>query len=76
MASQARKTDKRGRVTLAPDFANQLVVIERVCYQELRIRKSKGARLRLILAELLARVTPKNVHGEVKTGRAVGGEVW
>jgi antitoxin MazE len=31
---------------------------------------------RFTLAELLADVTPENVHAEVKTGRAVGGEVW
>jgi len=28
------------------------------------------------LKELLAKVTPENLHGETKTGRAVGKEVW
>ena len=28
------------------------------------------------LETLLAQVTPENLHGEVKTGRPVGHEVW
>lgn len=28
------------------------------------------------LEALLAQVTPENLHGEVKTGRSVGREVW
>jgi len=28
------------------------------------------------LEELLARVTPENLHGEVAAGRAVGSEAW
>ena len=34
-------------------------------------RKSKYS-----LETLLAQVTPQNLHGEVKTGRPVGREVW
>lgn len=28
------------------------------------------------LEDLLARVTPENLHGEISTGRAVGDEIW
>jgi len=28
------------------------------------------------LKELLSKVTPENLHGETKTGKAVGKEVW
>ncbi len=28
------------------------------------------------LAQLLARITPENLHTEVNTGEATGGEVW
>ncbi len=28
------------------------------------------------LAELLERVTPENLHGEIDTGSAVGNEIW
>ena len=31
---------------------------------------------RATLAQLLARITDENVHGEVDTGRNVGNEVW
>ena len=30
----------------------------------------------LTLADLLARVTPENIHGEVSTGPSVGNEAW
>jgi len=32
--------------------------------------------LTLSLDALLAQVTPNNLHGEVQTGSAVGGEAW
>jgi antitoxin MazE len=28
------------------------------------------------LAQLLARITPENLHAEVDTGEAIGGEAW
>lgn len=43
-------------------------MIERVGPNELRLRKKKS------LAQLLAGVTPENLHGEWDTGPAVGGE--
>jgi antitoxin MazE len=35
-----------------------------------------GAPVRLRLDDLLAQITKENLHGEVDTGPAVGGEVW
>lgn len=31
---------------------------------------------RYVLADLLAQVTPENLHDEIITGEPVGGEVW
>lgn len=33
-------------------------------------------RKRHALADLLKQVTPRNLHGEVSTGKAVGKEIW
>jgi antitoxin component of MazEF toxin-antitoxin module len=68
MVVETRKTDRRARISLPGDFANETVVIERVGPHELRLRKKKT------LAQLLAGVTPENLHGEWETGPAVGGE--
>jgi antitoxin component of MazEF toxin-antitoxin module len=70
MVVATRKTDQRARIVLPDDFANQTVVIERVGDNELRLRKKKT------LAQLVAGITPENLHGEWQTGAAVGGEVW
>ena len=59
-----RKVDRRARIVLPGDFANETVVIERVGPNELRLRKKKT------LAQLLAGVTPENLHGEWDTGNA------
>jgi hypothetical protein len=64
-----RKADRRARIVLPEDFANETVVIERVGAHELRLRKKKT------LAQLVAGITPENLHGEWETGPAVGGEV-
>ena len=63
-----RKTDRRARILLPEDFANTSVVVERIGPNELRLRKKKR------LKELLARVTPENIHEAVDTGPAVGKE--
>ncbi|MFO0930508.1 MAG: hypothetical protein U0736_26345 [Gemmataceae bacterium] len=63
-----RKADEQGRIALPEDFANEMVVIERVGANELRVRKKKT------LAQLVAEITPENLHGEWDTGPAVGGE--
>jgi antitoxin component of MazEF toxin-antitoxin module len=69
MVSVVRKADGRARIVLPEDFANETVVIERVGSNELRLRKRKT------LAQLLAGITPENLHGEWDTGPAVGREV-
>jgi hypothetical protein len=63
-----RKTDRRARILLPEDFANAAVVVERIGPNELRLRKKKS------LKELLARVTPDNIHAAVDAGPAVGKE--
>jgi len=64
-----RKADRRARIVLPNDFANQDVVIERVGPNELRLRKKQT------LAALVAGITPKNLHHEWDTGPDVGKEV-
>jgi hypothetical protein len=69
-----RKTDRQARVTLPGDFASCEVTIERQG-KELRIRKARKAPpKRYSFKELMAQVTPENIHAEIKTGPAVGGE--
>lgn len=68
MVITTKKADARGRIVLPDDFANVTVVIERVGDNELRLRKKKS------LAELVAGITPENLHGEWDTGPAVGKE--
>jgi antitoxin component of MazEF toxin-antitoxin module len=69
MVIGTRKADRRARIVLPDDFANETVVIERVGTNELRLRKKKT------LAQLVAGITPENIHGEWDTGPAVGREV-
>ncbi len=75
MKSLTRKTDSKARVTLPAGYANCLVTIEQYG-EELRLRKVKSTvARRYSLKELVAQITPENVHAEVKTGHAVGKEV-
>jgi antitoxin component of MazEF toxin-antitoxin module len=76
MKVQTRKADAKGRVTLFPDFAGELVVVERVSDDEVRVRKAKPVSRKYTLAQLIAGVTPENIHAEVDTGPSVGGEAW
>jgi antitoxin component of MazEF toxin-antitoxin module len=74
MSILTRKTDHKGRVTLPSDFAGCLVTVERVG-DELRIRKArKVVARRYSFKQLMAGVTPENIHAEVPTGPAVGKE--
>ena len=59
-------TDAEGRLVLPPDFASCEVVIERRG-DELRLRKAVTPRRkrRYTFAELMAGVTPENIHAEV-----------
>lgn len=68
-----RKTDGKRRVTLPPDFASCLVTIERRG-NELRVRKKALLARRYSFKQLMDGVTKKNIHTEIKTGPAVGGE--
>ena len=77
MTSLTRKADKKGRVLLFPDFADQLLIVERVGDDEVRLKRAKAVpRRKYTLAQLLAGVTPENVHAEVDFGRPRGKEVW
>jgi antitoxin component of MazEF toxin-antitoxin module len=69
MVVATRKADQRARLVLPDDFANETIVIERVNENELRLRKKKT------LAQLVAGITPENLHGEWDTGPDVGKEV-
>lgn len=75
MTRTLRKSDKKGRVALFADFADQTLLVERVADDEIRIRRVKVVRRKYTLADLLAGVTPDNVHGETDWGPAVGREV-
>jgi antitoxin component of MazEF toxin-antitoxin module len=68
MVIATRRADSRARLVLPEDFANETVVIERIGPNELRIRKKKT------LAQLVAGITPENLHGEWDTGPDVGKE--
>jgi antitoxin component of MazEF toxin-antitoxin module len=72
--TRSRKADAKGRVVLFPDFANALVVVERVGENEIRIRKVRAVR-RFSLEKLLAGITADNLHGEVDVGPPVGNEM-
>ncbi len=74
MPAIARKTDRKARVTLFSDFADRLVLIERVGDEEIRIRKAKAVPQAISLSDLLAKITSKNMHTEIGFGRAVGKE--
>lgn len=76
MSAVTRKTDGKGRLLLFSDFADQLVVVERLGDDEVRIRKGKAARARPSLKQLLAGVTDENRHPEISTGPSVGKEAW
>jgi antitoxin component of MazEF toxin-antitoxin module len=76
MAEVTRKVDQKGRVTLFEDFAGQLVIVERVGDDEVRLKKAKTVRKKYSLAQLLAAVTPDNIHAEVDFGPPVGREAW
>jgi DNA-binding transcriptional regulator/RsmH inhibitor MraZ len=74
MSILTRKIDQKGRLTLPSDFAGCLVTVERVG-DELRVRKAQQVvARRYSFKQLMAGVTAQNIHPEVQTGPAVGGE--
>lgn len=64
-----QKADSRARIVLPPDFANTIVIIERVGPNELRLQKTKR------LSQLVAGITPENCHREWNTGPLAGREI-
>jgi hypothetical protein len=69
-----RKTDRKARVTLPRDFAYCLVTIERHG-DELRVRKAhRITGRRYSFKQLMAGVTKRNIHAEIKVGPATGRE--
>jgi antitoxin component of MazEF toxin-antitoxin module len=68
MLEATRKADRRARLILPKDFANETIVIERIGRNELRLRKKKT------LARLVDGITAENLHGEWYTGANVGRE--
>ncbi len=76
MDSAVRKTDKKARLTLFGDFADCLVIVERVSGDEVRVRKARAVPRRYTLRELVAGITPENVHGAVDWGPSRGNEEW
>jgi antitoxin component of MazEF toxin-antitoxin module len=70
-----RRIDKKGRLTLPSDYAGCLVTVERQG-DSLVVRKAKERpRRKYRLRDLLARITPENIHPETDWGKAVGKEV-
>lgn len=78
MATLTRKADKKGRVLLFPDFASQLVLVERIGDNEVRLKKARAVprRRKYTLEQLLAMATPENAHPEVDWGGPAGNEPW
>jgi antitoxin component of MazEF toxin-antitoxin module len=76
MKKRTRLVDAKARMTLFRDFAGFQVTIERISSEEVRIRKLRARKRKYVLADLAARITPKNRHTEIATGSPVGGEIW
>ena len=74
MKTLTQKTDWKARLTLPSDFASCLITVERIG-DELRIRKADTVvARRCSFKQLMAGVTKKNIHTEIKTGPAKGRE--
>ena len=74
MKTLTRKTDRKARLILPSDFASCLVTVERNG-DELRVRKARRVvARRYSFKQLMAKVTKKNIHAEIKSGPAVGRE--
>lgn len=74
MKTLTRKTDRKARLTLPSDFASCLVTVERHG-DELRVRKARRVvARRYSFKQLMAKVTKKNIHAEIRTGPSVGRE--
>jgi antitoxin component of MazEF toxin-antitoxin module len=76
MQGLVRKTDKKARLTLFGDFADQLVIVERVSDDEVRVKKARAVPRRYSLAQLVGAITSENRHDEIDWGPARGAEAW
>jgi antitoxin MazE len=79
MNTQVGKWGNSLAVRIPGTYAKELDLAEGV---ELEVTRVDGGLLlrlpkhRYTLAELLAQVTPENIHGETDWGSAVGREAW
>ncbi len=75
LAAVTRRVDRRGRILLLAEFAGKLLAVERIRAREIRLKVGRsGLGRKYMLSELLAGLTPQNIHAEVDFGRAVGKE--
>lgn len=80
MRSRIQKWGNSLAVRIPKPFAEEVGLIEDADVVislrdgELVVAPSRGSHY--VLADLLKKVSPRNVHAEVDTGRRVGREVW
>jgi len=69
------KSDEKARVTLFDDFADQMLIVERVSDNELRVVRAIPKRI--TLAEMLATIPEGcEYHAIIDYGPPKGNEVW
>jgi antitoxin component of MazEF toxin-antitoxin module len=76
MDGVVRKTDKKARLTLFGNFADQLVILERLSDDEVLVKKARAVPRRYSLAQLVAGITDDNRHCEVDWGPRRESEAW
>mgnify|MGYP002783941426 FL=1 len=69
-----RRVDGKSRVVLPERFTGRTVIVETIADDEVRIRLAKAPRPRPTFAQLMAKVTAKNLHAPVEFGPPVGRE--
>lgn len=80
MRVQVQKWGNSLALRISKPFAAE-VQVEEGSLVDLSVVKGKlvaapTARKKVTLSQLLAKVSPANVHGEVETGSSVGREAW
>jgi antitoxin MazE len=80
MRVQVQKWGNSLALRIPKPFAAE-VQVEEGSFVDLSVVKGKlvaapTARKKVTLSQLLAKVSPANVHGEVETGLSVGREAW
>ena len=80
MQVQVQKLEKGLALPIPPSFVEATNIKDgtfiELSFYEGKLIATPMAEHKYSLAELLAGVTPENLHGEVDTGNAVGREVW